>query len=558
MTETELHEYILQNYKKEDEANEWKDFSNLKHNISAKEGRDVISNVSAISNMEGGEIIIGIEDKTAKIIGIDDFHSYTTENLPIELLRHCINLSSEGLSIDSITTSDTDKTIWIIHVPKHLPRQPVIAHKYAWQRAGESTIRISEERLQTILNEYTWVVDDWSSNILLDATIDDLDQDAILLAKQNFLIKNPKFNEELKEWDDKTFLNKAKITIKDQITNAAILLLGKPESLHYLEPAQPRITWILKNNKNIEMDYEHFSIPFLTNVDNVLKKIRNLRYRYLHKENTLFPEEIDTYDPVVIREALNNCIAHQDYNLGGRILLVENPDNLIFKNAGPFLPKSIENVIIQDSPQAISSNPFLIDAMLNINMIDSIGSGIKRMFTVQKERFFPLPDYNFDDNHVSVTIFGKVLDLEYARLLVKNPDLSLLDIMLLDKVQKKKSLSSKEVKYLKEQKLIEGRKPNFIISSNLAKTIDKKAVYIKNRTIKDEHYKRLILDYIDNYGEASRSDIDELLLEILSSVLDEKQKKNKIKNIIYTMSKKDKSIINTGTIRYSKWKRNTS
>jgi ATP-dependent DNA helicase RecG len=37
------------------------------------------------------------------------------------------------------------------------------------------------------------------------------------------------------------------------------------------------------------------------------------------------------------------------------------------------------------------------------------------------------------------------------------------------------------------------------------------------------------------------------------SVLEEKQKTNKIRNIIYSMSKRDESIVNKGTSRYPKW-----
>lgn len=51
---------------------------------------------------------------------------------------------------------------------------------------------------------------------------------------------------------------------------------------------------------------------------------------------TLFPEEIDTYEPYVIREAINNAIAHQDYRLGGQINVVEYNEKLVFSNKGSF------------------------------------------------------------------------------------------------------------------------------------------------------------------------------------------------------------------------------
>jgi ATP-dependent DNA helicase RecG len=194
--------------------------------------------------------------------------------------------------------------------------------------------------------------------------------------------------------------------------------------------------------------------------------------------------------------------------------------------------------------------------MVSFNMIDSIGSGIKRMFKVQSERFFPMPDYDLSNKKVSVTLIGKVIDLDYARVLAKHPALTLLEITMLDKVQKKKSLNEDEIRYLKEKRLIEGRKPNFHISAQTAEFTEQKADYIKIRGFKDDHYKNMILEYIDKYEFASKEDISELIYDILPKILDEKQKDNKIKNLIYAMSKRDRTIINHGNNRISKWVRN--
>ena len=83
------------------------------------------------------------------------------------------------------------------------------------------------------------------------------------------------------------------------------------------------------------------------------------------QDNTLFPTEIKKYDPYVIREVLNNCIAHQDYRLNGKINIVEFPNKLIFSNLGLFLPGTVENVISQEGPQERYRNPFLAEAMVN-------------------------------------------------------------------------------------------------------------------------------------------------------------------------------------------------
>ena len=81
MTELELKSFLKENFPKENEKCEWKEFKSLKVQFQQRQGEDLISYISSISNMEGGNIILGIEDKTLKIIGIQDFHDYNIDNI---------------------------------------------------------------------------------------------------------------------------------------------------------------------------------------------------------------------------------------------------------------------------------------------------------------------------------------------------------------------------------------------------------------------------------------------------------------------------------------------
>lgn len=294
---------------------------------------------------------------------------------------------------------------------------------------------------------------------------------------------------------------------------------------------------MIARRDGLERDYQHFSCPLLVSADELYRKIRNLKYRYM-SEGSLFPEEVDQYDPFIIREALNNAIAHQDYELGGKVSVVEFEDGrLCFNNPGAFIPGSVEQVIQADAPESRYRNRFLTDAMVNLNMIDTIGSGIRKMFMIQKNRFFPLPEYQLEQNRVQVTITGRVLNISYARKLAELPNLALDDIILLDRVQKQKSLSDTQVRHLKAQGLIEGRKPNFHISAQVARHSDDKAQYILNRGFDDEHYKRLISQLIEKFGTAKRANIDRLLVDKLPDVLNSQQKAHKIKNLLQAMKK---------------------
>ncbi|MFH2032923.1 MAG: ATP-binding protein [Bacteroidota bacterium] len=209
-----------------------------------------------------------------------------------------------------------------------------------------------------------------------------------------------------------------------------------------------------------------------------------------------------------MREALNNCIAHQGYSYNSRINVIEMEDQLIFSNRGSFIPGSVENVIMNNAPEERYRNTFLATAMFNLNMVDTIGSGIRKMYNYQKERFFPLPEYEITNDRIIVTITGKVIDLEYARTLAQNPDLTLEEIIMLDKVQKHKKLLPNEIKLLKNKKLIEGRSPNFFVAKSIADVTNEKAKYIRNIAFDNNYYKSLVLALIGKYGHATREEID--------------------------------------------------
>src|SRR5262249_1843584 len=161
------------------------------------------------------------------------------------------------------------------------------------------------------------------------------------------------------------------------------------------------------------------------------------------------------------------------------------------------------------------------DAMVQINMIDTIGSGIRRMFRKQRERGVPLPDYDLSStNKVVTSIHGKVLDENYTRALLSEPDLNLDDVIALDKVQKRKALTEAEVKSLKQKGLIEGRRPKFYVSARVAAATGGQVEHVLVSGVEDTHYKELVLTLIRKFGSANPEQINKMLLPKLPSILD--------------------------------------
>lgn len=519
MLEQELQQYLLKEFPQENTRCEWKEMKNLKNSFAGDEGNDVISYVSAIANMEGGYLVIGVKDQTLDIVGTDlSKFNLNTQSATYKLIEHCTNLSSEGLSITEYITDDTQKVVWIITIPKHLPRRPVYAHKKAWQRISDSLVEMTPERMVTILEEPTMTDNDWSSEIVPNATISDLDEVAIAKARKMFKKVHSRIpEEEINSWSNAELLSRSGILINGKLTRAAIILLGKPEAVFKLRPAVVEVTWTLRNEEDDVVDYEHFTAPFILTVDEILAKIHNLTMREL-PGGSLFPDTMKQYDDYTIREALHNAIAHQDYTLQQRINFVETPKYIYYANGGSFIPGTIQKAMETKGPQRHFRNECLCQGMVHFNMIDTVSRGIRRMFREQQIRRFPMPDYEIDliNKEVAVRIYGNIINDKYTKLLNENPALSLKDCILLDAVQKGRTIEQPEAVDLLMRGLLEGHYPDVYIAEGIARKTGELGTYIKNRGLKRQYYKDIVLAYLEKRQDgANRREIDELLSDLI-------------------------------------------
>ena len=539
MQESELQQYLQREYPQENARCEWKEFKNLKNSFCGDEKDDVISYVSAIANMEGGHLVIGVHDKTLDIVGTDTYN-YDRQKAILRLTERCVNLSTEGLDIDEFVTDDTNRKVWVIHIPKHLPKRPVFAHNKAWQRIEDSLVEMTAERMSAILDEPIFSETDWSAQIVADAMIEDLDEVAIAKARMMFKKVHSRIPEaEVNAWTVETFLSKCGIMKNGGITRAAIILLGKYESAFKLRPAVAQVTWTRRDEKQEVVDYEHFTVPFILTVDEILSKIENLTMREM-PGGTLFPDTMKQYDDYTIREALHNCIAHQDYTMQQRINFVENPTYLYYSNAGSFIPGTLENALTNEEPQAYFRNECLCRAMVDFNMIDTVSRGIKKMFNEQWRRHFPMPDYEIDakNRKVSVRIYGNEINEQYTNLLKTNKSLTLWDCISLDAIQKGRTIHEDIAQDLLNRGLIEGEAPNYTISLGIAKATRQLQGYTKQKGLDKEKIKQMILQYLKNAGTdgAKRDSIYEYVKDVMPQVKTHEQQLRLLGDILSALS----------------------
>lgn len=505
-----------------------------------------LSNEANLRSADAGWLVFGVDD-TRQVVGTSYLDTVERQNALKQHIQHGIDQSLTIRHIHEVLRPAG--RVVLLQIPPAPRGIPISWHGDYRGRAGESLVSLSLDKLDEIRAQSS--ATDWTAVVVPEASVTDLDPAALARARAGFLEHHsPRISAaEVAAWDDATFLARAKLTRNGGITRAALLLLGSDDSRHLLSPHLAQLTW---NLRGAEQAYEHFHLPFLLTATALSQRIRNLKLRLL-PPNELIYREIAKYDERSILEAVYNGIAHQDYRANSRIIVTEYVDRLEFLSVGGFFDGTPDQYVLEGRMPRGYRNPFLVEAMSQLNLIDQMGYGIHRMAQDQARRFLPLPDFDLSEpGEVTLTLHGAVIDDAYSRLLVVRPDLPLEDVLALDRVQKRLAITAAALARLRSQKLVEGRRPHVHVSADIAAATDEKAAYIRTRAQDDAHYARLITEYLSQYGSASRGDIDTLLRKFLPDVLDLKQQRAKVTNLLSKM-RREGVIQNVGTRPRPRW-----
>lgn len=529
--------------------NEVVEFKEAAHQFSADKTGEYVSALSNEANLRGlasGWLVFGVSN-ARQVVGT----SHLLEVQQRQAFKHHIHQSvDQRLTVREVyEVEHSGKRVVLLEVPA-APRGIPISWKGGYRaRAGESLVPLSLDKLDEIRRQT--ISADWSAVVVSEATIAHLDPAAIARARQGFTERYASRIPagDIGAWDDATFLAKARLTRDGQITRAALLLLGADTSTHLLTPHPAQMTWKLVGEQRAN---EHFRLPFLLNTTALAKRIRNVQLRLL-PPNELIYREINKYDERSLLEALYNCIAHQDYTRNSRIIVTEHADRIVFESVGEFFDGAPDDYVLDERTPRQYRNPFLVEAMTELNLIDQMGYGIHRMVQDQVRRFLPLPDYDLTTaGEVKLTIPGAVIDESYSQLLMVRTDLPLEDVAALDRVQKGLSISPEATAHLRKAKLIEGRKPHLRVAEVIASATGNLADYVRTRPQTDAHYATLIRDFLERGGSATREDIDALIVPLLPDVLTEEQKQKKVSNLL-TKLRRQGSIHNVGSRSRPRW-----
>ena len=506
-----------------------------------------LSNGACLDHQDFAYLYFGVDDETLEIKGttFDCAKVKAVGNEALELYLRRMVVPKVNFSIIEFMYEGKQRVV-LFKIPAAV-NEPTTYKQKPYIRV-DSHVTDLTPYVDWMRQIYTSQID-WSAQIVEDATLEDLEPEAIMIARKGFKERFPHFSADVDNWADSVFLDRANLTQDGMITRTALLLVGKREKAHKLGHIA-QIVWKCYQDKETFGDI--FTIPFIKATTDVLGCIRNYRFK-IYPHNSMIPAEVLKYDTRSILEGMHNCILHQDYVCNERILVIEDNDKLTFENAGGFYEGDYEEYITGQKTPKRYRNPFLAKAMDNVKMVDSKGYGIHNMFLRQKERYLPMPDYKgSDDSRVVMHLPGTVLDEKYSIMLLENSNINLTEAVLLDQVQKGILPNDNAIAMLRKKHLIEGRKPRLFVAKQLAQNTGTKVEYSKHKGLEVKSCESLLLTTLKEHGKLSRTEIDSLLWNVVSDQLDDKQKKSKIGNILTNLRKR-KLIENETVGNYSKW-----
>ena len=503
-----------------------------------------LANSARLSGQPAGYLVFGVTDGTHEVKGTKFDSARTKAKGQALAVWLANNLSPDpGFKVEVVDHPEGRVVIFRVGPARG---QPVRFRGTAYVRIGASTTELSRHpaREKEIWNADT----DWSAEACEGVTLADLDPEALADARHRFAGRRPDQADAVCRWDDLTFLGKARLLDRGEITNTAVLLLGREGASDRLWPAQvSRISWRLKDARGLPVAFENLNPPLLFAPDRVLSKIRVLKVPFL-PNGTLSPEEPDQYHDWVLRECLHNAIAHQDYLRGGRILVTEYDDRVTVSNLGRFLPGDVETAIRLNVPHSYR-NPFLARAMVELGLMEVQGGGILRMFEIQRQRCFALPDYNLSrPDEVAVTLPGRIIDENYNRLLYDRPDLPLGDVLLLDRVQKALPISLQDQRRLAEEGLVTGPPE----SPTIRRPTRDPGTQRDRRAGIREQQRDQVFALIAERGPIGRAEIEAASMAELPDGLSEVQKRTLVSNLIQELRRMGR-IVNRGPRRKPAW-----
>jgi ATP-dependent DNA helicase RecG len=481
--------------------------------------RCIIGYITAFANEGGGHLVLGVHDAYPhKIVG-------TTQcNGNLGKLEQDVYRDTK-IRIATIELFDeSNNRVVVISIPSRPIGKVYKFEDVALMRVGEELLPMSEEQYLKIIQEQE---PDFTERICEGLTIHDLEPIAILKLKEAYAKKqdNPQFL----TLSDEQALQDLSLITNSKITYAALILVGKESAIKKFIP-QAAINLEYRNTlTQINFDNRQiFSESYFLSIEKLWDAI-NQRNGKVPVQQGPFIFDIPFFNKEVIREALNNAVAHRDYRKNSEVLIKQFPHELHITNPGGFpFGVNLQNLLtVISTPR----NRLLSDVLAKTGIVERSGQGIDKIYYQSISEAKSEPDYTkSDDFQVELRLSGIVEDKAFALFIRQiqtnrkdDEKLSVQEIILLNRIRKgehKNELDVSILKKMEKEGLIERvgktNSQKIILSKEYFVFTGKQSEYSEDKPIDTYQIGIIILNHIQEFGKGKMKDFEILLRKFMT------------------------------------------
>ncbi len=478
----------------------------------SKRRRCILGYVTAFANEGGGYLVFGIKEGNPHVVVGTQQNLGRTGQLESNVYRDtAIRIETEEL-YDS-----EERRVLVLKIPSRPFGKVYKFEDVPLMRVGEDLKPMSDEKYLKIIQEQE---PDFSQKVCDGVTINDLDNSAIEVLKSAYSKKqnNPQFL----TLSNSQILNDLELTVEGKVTNAAIILLGKERVLRKMFPQASIRLEYRRNPDSITFDKRYdFQGPFFLETDRLWETI-NLRNGSIPIQEGPFIFDIPYFNQEVIREAINNAVAHRNYRLNSETVIKQSDIQLDIISPGGFpLGVTIENLLgVSSTPR----NRLLTDVLQKTGIVERSGQGVDKIYYQTLKEGKKEPSYvNSDDFQVELNLSAIIEDKAFTVFiesvqseLKNNEKLSVHEVIHLNHIRKEKNdfpLDKKVLQKLHSRGLIEKRGRTsgtyYVLSREFYEFSDEKGKYSKTDWDQNQAF-IVILRHLNKFEEAKMMDFVDL------------------------------------------------
>ena len=424
--------------------------------IHAKDMRERISllvdELVAFANAKGGTVYLGVEDD-GTVTGCKDYDIQ-------RIMESIYDRTRPALFTEIEVIQYKGKDILAIKVERDGTTYATSDGR-CLKRLGKNSKPYYPDEMS---NKYTSIQNpDFSSQILADSNIEDINILEIYNLKEKLKIRDPKST--LSGLEDMSFLRDLGLIKKDEqvdrLTVAGLLFVGKETAINRLLP-QAEVIYLHYSANNLE-EYDarlDLKQPIISIIDRLTEKIQNTN-KIVNVQVGLFRLEIEDFSEKVFQEALLNALAHRDYLNTGAIYVKHYPDRIVIENPGSF-PEGIteKNIITHPSTPR---NKLIAETLQRLKYVQRTGQGVDIIFREMISSGKPYPQYQAYNEAVTLTIFSSIDDVSFVKFIASEQDrlqriLPLPELMVLRYLTDNKRIVLSEMQELTQLPAAEARK----------------------------------------------------------------------------------------------------